>query len=201
MSELKKATFKHIEAELLDLGNGTKRVLKEMSEWKTHPENLRYNMLSYHRRCDWLERLIDAVDILYNKVNKETKDIIDLRYFKNLSPERIIKENDISAQHLQKFHKLFVNAVIEKLGFGETDEQAELSRYVPTETKREVLDRDGKACVKCGETKNLHFHHIMHYADGGTHEPYNLMVLCASCHAEEHEGEKSYYLLKKVSEG
>jgi hypothetical protein len=37
-------------------------------------------------------------------------------------------------------------------------------------------------CQNCGTSENLELHHIIPLMDGGTHEPWNLMTLCMSCH-------------------
>jgi hypothetical protein len=52
-------------------------------------------------------------------------------------------------------------------------------RVIPTSVKLEVWKRDGGKCVKCGETNELHFDHILPYAKGGTSiTPDNVQLLC-----------------------
>ena len=48
--------------------------------------------------------------------------------------------------------------------------------------RREVLERDGNACVWCGSQVDLEFDHIIRYVDGGDHSAANLRTLCAVCH-------------------
>lgn len=53
----------------------------------------------------------------------------------------------------------------------------------------EILERDGNKCVKCGETKRLHVHHLS-YTKGRDAWEYpndNLVTLCGECHVKEHE--------------
>ena len=53
----------------------------------------------------------------------------------------------------------------------------------------EILERDGNKCVKCGETKRLHVHHLS-YTSGCNAWEYpndNLVTLCNECHVKEHE--------------
>ena len=52
----------------------------------------------------------------------------------------------------------------------------------------EILERDGNKCVKCGETKRLHVHHLS-YTKGRDAWEYpndNLVTLCGECHKVEH---------------
>ena len=52
----------------------------------------------------------------------------------------------------------------------------------------EILERDGNKCVKCGETKRLHVHHLS-YTKGRDAWEYpndNLVTLCGECHRAEH---------------
>lgn len=54
--------------------------------------------------------------------------------------------------------------------------------------RREVLARDGFACVRCEAKENLHAHHIVRWADCPElrDEVSNGMTLCKSCHEAEH---------------
>jgi hypothetical protein len=55
---------------------------------------------------------------------------------------------------------------------------------------RFVWRRDGGRCRVdgCRSARGIEVHHIVHRADGGTHEPLNLALLCSSCHAAHHRG-------------
>ncbi|MDP2637651.1 MAG: HNH endonuclease [Candidatus Levybacteria bacterium] len=53
------------------------------------------------------------------------------------------------------------------------------TRLIPTEIKKEVWKRDQGKCVKCGETKNLHFDHDLPFSKGGTSlTAKNVRLLC-----------------------
>lgn len=53
------------------------------------------------------------------------------------------------------------------------------ARLIPTEVKKEVWKRDQGKCVKCGETKNLHFDHDLPFSRGGTSlTSKNVRLLC-----------------------
>ncbi len=58
--------------------------------------------------------------------------------------------------------------------------------------RTDVLKRDNYTCVNCGQTgTELHIHHIVSRAEGGTNDLTNLVTLCSRCHsvqdAKEHE--------------
>ena len=48
--------------------------------------------------------------------------------------------------------------------------------------RREVLDRDGWRCTRCGARGRLDVHHKVPLAAGGTNELRNLTALCRGCH-------------------
>ncbi len=58
--------------------------------------------------------------------------------------------------------------------------------------RRHVYDRDGYTCQNCGAQgapygdAELHVHHVVGVSSGGTHEPSNLVTLCADCHTATH---------------
>lgn len=57
--------------------------------------------------------------------------------------------------------------------------------------RRKARQRDGNQCQICGDTPDslytqLHVHHIIPRADGGTDELNNLVTLCDLCHAACH---------------
>ncbi|MFN2371472.1 MAG: HNH endonuclease, partial [Candidatus Krumholzibacteriia bacterium] len=60
---------------------------------------------------------------------------------------------------------------------------------IPPSIRREVLARDRHRCQGpgCSRTRFLEVHHRTPRARGGTHEPANLVTLCASCHRLFHE--------------
>ena len=54
------------------------------------------------------------------------------------------------------------------------------------EISRQVRDRDGYRCGNCGSKTNLHVHHIVPLARGGTNQLSNLRTLCEDCHKKIH---------------
>ena len=51
-----------------------------------------------------------------------------------------------------------------------------------------IIKRDGFACYICGRDTNLHVHHIIPRADGGSNNPNNLVTLCSGCHRSVESG-------------
>jgi len=64
---------------------------------------------------------------------------------------------------------------------------------VPPAVRRYVLHRDHGRCVVpgCAHGSFLDVHHLCARAEGGTHEPDNLVTLCAGHHAALHAGQLS----------
>lgn len=62
------------------------------------------------------------------------------------------------------------------------------NKGVSKSLRRLILERDGYACVQCGDTENLEIHHTVPLFLGGTNEPENLTTLCQPCHrySEDH---------------
>ena len=52
---------------------------------------------------------------------------------------------------------------------------------IPRDVRRLVWDRDGGACVQCGERFELQFDHVIPVALGGATTAENLQVLCGPC--------------------
>lgn len=83
---------------------------------------------------------------------------------------------------------------ISKWYYDELDKRCiDWSTYPPDWSirKYKVLKRDGHCCQKCGWPKGfkrrrreLHIHHIIPVAKGGTHNIENLITLCNICHSK-----------------
>jgi hypothetical protein len=54
---------------------------------------------------------------------------------------------------------------------------------IPQPLRQTVIKRDGDACVRCGDTKDLTIDHIFPQSIGGTHVITNLRTLCRSCNS------------------
>ena len=71
---------------------------------------------------------------------------------------------------------------------GETPERA--SQDVPPSVVRFVWRRDNGRCQTpgCRSSIGLEIHHVVHRADGGSHDPSNLRLSCSACHLALHRG-------------
>jgi len=67
------------------------------------------------------------------------------------------------------------------------DYSSSRSRHIPDDVKREVWDRDGGRCVRCGGHDLLEFGHIVPYARGGTNAVGNVQLLCRRCNTLKDE--------------
>ena len=55
-------------------------------------------------------------------------------------------------------------------------------RAVSSRLRKEILERDGHACVVCRSTRQLEVDHGRGLQNNGSNEPENLAVLCHECH-------------------
>jgi hypothetical protein len=67
---------------------------------------------------------------------------------------------------------------------------ARATQDIPPRIRRFVWRRDGgRCCVPgCRSKACLELHHINPRENGGTHDPWNLVLLCDACHANLHRG-------------
>jgi 5-methylcytosine-specific restriction endonuclease McrA len=51
--------------------------------------------------------------------------------------------------------------------------------------RKEIIERDGHKCTRCGSTETLHVHHIVPWkaSEELRFEPSNVITLCDACHA------------------
>ncbi len=76
----------------------------------------------------------------------------------------------------------------EQLVKGEAVTSEEIAGDVPVEVQEKVLASHDHSCAYCGETLDLHVHHIVFRTCGGTNHFYNLLPCCSKCHSCVHEG-------------
>jgi hypothetical protein len=84
------------------------------------------------------------------------------------------------AQHLPGAH----------VGADRQESPARATQDVPPATRRAVLRRDRRRCrvPGCTHARFVDIHHVEARADGGGHEPENLVTLCGAHHRAIHEG-------------
>jgi hypothetical protein len=78
------------------------------------------------------------------------------------------------------------------------------SRHIPDETRDDVFVRDGGQCsfvapdgTQCQCTKGLQVDHIKPFANGGTHDPSNLRLLCGAHNRREAERTMGAHVMKQ----
>ncbi len=55
------------------------------------------------------------------------------------------------------------------------------TRHIPDDVKREVWDRDGGRCARCGASDYLEFDHVIPHSRGGANTVGNVQLLCRRC--------------------
>jgi hypothetical protein len=72
---------------------------------------------------------------------------------------------------------------------GDEDKPAR-SRAIPAAVRRRVLERDQHRCQipGCRHTLDVDVHHIIPFADGGSHDPDDLITICGAHHRNIHAG-------------
>jgi len=72
----------------------------------------------------------------------------------------------------------------------DTDDPPRATQDVPPRIRLLVRRRDGGRCTVpgCRSTLHLEIHHLRRRADGGTNDPWNLTLVCGSCHDAIHYG-------------
>jgi hypothetical protein len=76
------------------------------------------------------------------------------------------------------------------IGSLDAGQPARAHQDIPPATARLVWHRDASHCRApgCRSARGLEIHHIVRRADGGGHEPPNLILLCSACHHAHHDG-------------
>lgn len=194
--------FDFMEEQMFQLGTD-REYINSVFDGKVEMKDMSRPIAMYSMRLRWLDSIADSLSVIHEEVNQNTKTIIEMLYMQNKSMEDVAEKLNISLKRVINQHFLLVDEVMDMLGVGgaEKTKNEKTDRGIPESVKRKVRERDGNKCTVCESRKKLHFHHIKRFSDGGTHNTYNLTLLCAACHAKEHEGESAYRMLIKMAEG
>jgi hypothetical protein len=78
----------------------------------------------------------------------------------------------------------------ELIGSLHAEQPDRLAATVTPRIRRQVFARDHYRCTVpgCRSARNLDLHHIVFQRDGGSHESWNLTVICSGHHQQLHEG-------------
>jgi len=78
----------------------------------------------------------------------------------------------------------------EQIGRTHVGPKARATQAIPPATRRHVVRREHGQCAVpgCRCSRYLDIHHLRPRADGGGHDPANLVLLCAAHHAAIHRG-------------
>jgi len=60
-----------------------------------------------------------------------------------------------------------------------------VSRYIPAQVRKSVLERAKGRCELCGRKGKLELHHFFPPSMGGVSHPSNLIALCPECHGRQ----------------
>lgn len=60
------------------------------------------------------------------------------------------------------------------------------TRIIPSYVRKEVWERDGGKCKKCGSRHHLEFDHIVPVSKGGGNSAKNIELLCRQCNRSKH---------------
>lgn len=136
MNKLKKATFKHIEAELYcyyDTLRGIEQIRKDIMYNKEVDENIgggRSNIPSkptermataiiMNKMLQQLEAITEAIRSVYERLPDEKKQLVKLRYWtkQQYSWEEIAEQLHVSKRQAIRWRDEIVYAIAEKLGW------------------------------------------------------------------------------------
>lgn len=134
--KLKKGTFKHIESELYAFED-TKKEIERIREEILHrtpmidnpegranapsdPTATAATLLMTHRRLDQLERIVKAIDQIYQELPDDKKKLIKLKYWtkpQTKTWEGIAQEINISRRQALRWRNEIVFAIADAIGW------------------------------------------------------------------------------------
>lgn len=171
------------------------------------------------------EKKLLQVHIKNNSMPKKTeyiltkKEMIAVRIFRGYNRVQmgkklkttsgVIEELELSRNHVpnhlqEKYIKVLKITESElrriRLALAGKVPKVEELREIPSVIRQEVYEKYGGKCAECGDDKNHHIHHKTKFSEGGLHTLNNVVLLCASCHAEAHRNDHEYWLLKSIAD-
>ena len=137
---------------------------------------------------------------LLNQTKNFVQEHVEICIIKNIVVKKSRESNQI-IETLRKQTEIKVNEIINKSKsngdtYNNTTLDYRLLGDIPLEIRNIVLERDHNKCQICNSRNHLHIHHIVKRRNGGSHDPDNLITLCASCHRHVEIGDIDYAIEK-----
>lgn len=135
--KLKTGTFKHVEAELYAF-HDSKRELARLKNDILHasrppemtgggrsnkpgdPTGEKATLLATHRRIEQLERIVEAIEAVYEALPSEKQELVRLKYWtkpQTLTWEGIAMQLHVSARQAMRWRDEIVYAIAERIGW------------------------------------------------------------------------------------
>lgn len=155
--------------------SGTELMAMRMMRGKAHGDMLKYSRSKKYK------------GILLNRITYKDLERFE-REFKECPIDLVefyMKVLGITNSHMAQFKKILK---------GQLDTFQE-DRTIAQSVKKEVRAKYKNKCAHCGSKENLQLHHKEHFSKGGQNTVDNLILLCVTCHAEQHKGETAYNLI------
>jgi len=135
--KLKNGTFKHIESELYAYHETKKEIIRlkndilhasrppdlsggGRSNWPGDPTGETATLLATHRRIEQLERIVEAIEAVYEALPREKQELVRLKYWtkpQTLTWEGIALKLHVSRATALRWRDEIVYAVAERLGW------------------------------------------------------------------------------------
>lgn len=137
--KLRKATFKHVEAELRAYPDTKKEIEKRREELMymsdvdenvgagknsyrtpTKPTERIATRLTMDMRLRSMEEIVEAIESVLEKLDHTQRKLVELRYFRRyqeMSWEGIALECNIHVQTAFKYRRMIIEAIAERLGW------------------------------------------------------------------------------------
>ena len=107
-----------------------------------------------------IESDIDSIAFRLRMSNSDTKKIIAELFNSGFLCDA--DDAPVGKKHIREFY-----------GFG--------NRYITTQVKQAVMERDSGTCQSCGSVENIEFDHINPISNGGSSDQDNIQLLCRKC--------------------
>lgn len=169
--------------------NWTEEMLSLQAEFERKEEWVKYEMRRVDSEWIGLTQELRSVEneligIYRNHLDRDSRQfqykkdkIIELKRafpYLRANAELVAEATDSSYSYVNEFKHI--------------PQEGVANRRVKGKLRDEVLERDGHACVSCGNRDDLHVHHIIPRGQGGENSKENLATLCANCHYYAHGG-------------